>query len=268
MKHPDDRVALQAVEFWTTVCEEEVELAHEAQEVWTHNMQLDTQSQANLPSRLPTTGNSPKLSRNILPRSHCQKLFQCSSHFSPVRKKMRMRMSGLYRWQPAHVWITSHKQWPTELSQLWSPSLKLTLKRRTGIIVKPPLWLSALYSTVLIQQCWLHLWTRLYRSWLIWWQTPMSMWKTPPRGHWAEYVNSWLARYNRMCTFTLSSQLLSMASQTIQELYRTVVGHWWIWLTNWAAIMKKIPMQTQLDHCRLTTMVLYRLFFTSRIRES
>lgn len=35
MKHSDERVALQAVEFWTTVCEEEVELAHEANEVRT-----------------------------------------------------------------------------------------------------------------------------------------------------------------------------------------------------------------------------------------
>jgi len=33
MKHTDERVALQAVEFWTTVCEEEVELAAEATEV-------------------------------------------------------------------------------------------------------------------------------------------------------------------------------------------------------------------------------------------
>jgi hypothetical protein len=33
MKHADERVALQAVEFWTTVCEEEVELAAEANEV-------------------------------------------------------------------------------------------------------------------------------------------------------------------------------------------------------------------------------------------
>ena len=33
MKHQDERVALQAVEFWSTVCEEEVELALEAQEV-------------------------------------------------------------------------------------------------------------------------------------------------------------------------------------------------------------------------------------------
>lgn len=33
MKNPNERVALQAVEFWSTVCEEEIELALEAQEV-------------------------------------------------------------------------------------------------------------------------------------------------------------------------------------------------------------------------------------------
>ena len=33
MKHSDERVALQAIEFWSTVCEEEVDLALEAQEV-------------------------------------------------------------------------------------------------------------------------------------------------------------------------------------------------------------------------------------------
>ncbi|KAL0945086.1 hypothetical protein HGRIS_004239 [Hohenbuehelia grisea] len=32
MKHSDERVALQAVEFWSTVCEEEIELEIEAQE--------------------------------------------------------------------------------------------------------------------------------------------------------------------------------------------------------------------------------------------
>ncbi|KAJ7348466.1 armadillo-type protein [Mycena albidolilacea] len=35
MKHPDERVALQAVKFWLTVCKEEVNLAIEAQEVST-----------------------------------------------------------------------------------------------------------------------------------------------------------------------------------------------------------------------------------------
>lgn len=33
MKHTDESIALQAVEFWSTVCEEEIELAIEAAEV-------------------------------------------------------------------------------------------------------------------------------------------------------------------------------------------------------------------------------------------
>jgi hypothetical protein len=33
MKHSEERVALQAVEFWSTVCDEEIELAVELQEV-------------------------------------------------------------------------------------------------------------------------------------------------------------------------------------------------------------------------------------------
>jgi hypothetical protein len=33
MKHPEENVALQAVEFWSTVCEEEIDLAIEAAEV-------------------------------------------------------------------------------------------------------------------------------------------------------------------------------------------------------------------------------------------
>lgn len=33
MNHPDERVALQAVEFWSTVCEEEIDLAIEAADV-------------------------------------------------------------------------------------------------------------------------------------------------------------------------------------------------------------------------------------------
>ena len=33
MKHSDEQISLQAVEFWSTVCEEEIELAIEAAEV-------------------------------------------------------------------------------------------------------------------------------------------------------------------------------------------------------------------------------------------
>ncbi|KAF9528868.1 armadillo-type protein [Crepidotus variabilis] len=44
MKHSDDHVALQAVEFWSTVCEEEVELAIEAQEAAEYGDAPETES--------------------------------------------------------------------------------------------------------------------------------------------------------------------------------------------------------------------------------
>ncbi|KAF8658436.1 hypothetical protein AX16_001987 [Volvariella volvacea WC 439] len=44
MQHPDERVALQAVEFWSTVCEEEVELAIEAQEAQEYGEAPETES--------------------------------------------------------------------------------------------------------------------------------------------------------------------------------------------------------------------------------
>ncbi|KAF5353387.1 hypothetical protein D9756_007847 [Leucocoprinus leucothites] len=44
MKHSDERVAQQAVEFWSTVCEEEVELAVEAQEALEYGEQPEGES--------------------------------------------------------------------------------------------------------------------------------------------------------------------------------------------------------------------------------
>ncbi|KAJ6463352.1 armadillo-type protein [Mycena sanguinolenta] len=44
MKHPDERVAMQAVEFWSTVCEEEVDLAIEAQEAQEYGESPETES--------------------------------------------------------------------------------------------------------------------------------------------------------------------------------------------------------------------------------
>jgi len=41
MKHTDERVAMQAVEFWSTVCQEEVDLAIEAEEVSIHSFSTD-----------------------------------------------------------------------------------------------------------------------------------------------------------------------------------------------------------------------------------
>jgi len=36
MKHPDNNVAMQAVEFWSTVCDEEINLNKEAFQVRFH----------------------------------------------------------------------------------------------------------------------------------------------------------------------------------------------------------------------------------------
>ncbi|KAJ7058264.1 armadillo-type protein [Mycena amicta] len=44
MKHHDERVALQAVEFWSTVCEEEIDLAIEAQEAHDYGEAPETES--------------------------------------------------------------------------------------------------------------------------------------------------------------------------------------------------------------------------------
>ncbi|KAG6911089.1 hypothetical protein DXG01_004604 [Tephrocybe rancida] len=44
MNHPDERVQLQAVEFWSTVCEEEVDLALEAQEAQDYGETPETES--------------------------------------------------------------------------------------------------------------------------------------------------------------------------------------------------------------------------------
>ncbi|EJD04944.1 ARM repeat-containing protein [Fomitiporia mediterranea MF3/22] len=44
MKHPEDNIALQAVEFWSTVCEEEIELAIEAAEAAEYGEPPETES--------------------------------------------------------------------------------------------------------------------------------------------------------------------------------------------------------------------------------
>jgi importin subunit beta-1 len=45
MKHDDERVALQAVEFWSTVCDEEIELAAQAEEAAEYEEAAERESQ-------------------------------------------------------------------------------------------------------------------------------------------------------------------------------------------------------------------------------
>lgn len=45
MKHADDRVALQAIEFWSTVCDEEIELQIEAEEALEYSESPERESQ-------------------------------------------------------------------------------------------------------------------------------------------------------------------------------------------------------------------------------
>ena len=66
MKHADERVAMQAVEFWSTVCQEEVDLAIEAEEVSNRSFFID--QYLKLFTRLENTATHLNKSRSSLPK--------------------------------------------------------------------------------------------------------------------------------------------------------------------------------------------------------
>ena len=103
MKHSDERVALQAVEFWSTVCEEEVELAIELQEVrfYTHRRA----GSPNLDIRLQNTVKSQRPNLNSLQRSLFPRLYLSFYFCLHDKKRTRMMMSGMCPCQLAPAWL-------------------------------------------------------------------------------------------------------------------------------------------------------------------
>jgi len=132
MKHADERVALQAVEFWTTVCEEEVELAAEANEVCAV-CQVHRITSEICPIRLPSSVKYQKLNPSFSQRSRFRKSCQSCSYYLPVKRKTQMRTSGPCRCLRVLVSIISRKPLRTLSFPPSFPSLKLTSKHKIGI---------------------------------------------------------------------------------------------------------------------------------------
>ena len=78
MKHPDDAIVLQAVEFWSTVCEEEIELGIEAAEVCYVAGLERVDGGADYVFRLQNTEKCQRPSRRTSPRSLFLRSFLCS----------------------------------------------------------------------------------------------------------------------------------------------------------------------------------------------
>lgn len=79
MKHTEEAIALQAIEFWSTVCEIETELAWELSEV--RFVMFPAQVQAKILFRPRNSGRFQKTIASSLPRSLLQKLFLSSLSF-------------------------------------------------------------------------------------------------------------------------------------------------------------------------------------------
>lgn len=97
MKHPDERVALQAIEFWSTVCEEEVDLVLESQEV-EYLLPILVRRLTEEIFRHKSMGMSLKPSRGSLlnPFFLTLSLFFCNCLLS--KRKTQRKMSGMLLW--------------------------------------------------------------------------------------------------------------------------------------------------------------------------
>lgn len=97
MKHPDERVAIQAIEFWSTVCEEEVDLALEAQEVFALSILVPCLSEGFCRHKSMATFLRQNQGSSL--KSLFLRLFLFSYNCSPSKRKTQMKMSGMLQWR-------------------------------------------------------------------------------------------------------------------------------------------------------------------------
>ena len=80
MKHPDNNVAMQAVEFWSTVCDEEINLNKEAFQVPSRLRSFGQGLLLMILNRQASTERPQNSSPRTLPKWHCQSSYLSCSH--------------------------------------------------------------------------------------------------------------------------------------------------------------------------------------------
>lgn len=111
MKSEEEAVALQAIEFWTSVAEEETNLESDyldAQEVRNGVSFVPGLVQLNQLCRASSTEMSKLPS--TLPRSRFRKSFPYSFSSLPAKTRMLKRVNGTFPWPLAHVFLSLPKQ--------------------------------------------------------------------------------------------------------------------------------------------------------------
>lgn len=144
MNSQDEKVALQAIEFWSTVCEEEISIKEHLRDVSVMLHMLITQTLkpflvCRLKSWMKSLTASYLASLIVLWATSC--LFFCG--FLQSRRRMSMKTNGMNLWLLLLACLYSLNACVTPLCHISSHSLKPTFKILTGDIAKPLLCHSA-----------------------------------------------------------------------------------------------------------------------------
>lgn len=234
MNHPDEKVALQAIEFWSTVCDEEVERKEEAYEVITEcaTRVKCTYIYSCWVYRLLKLVRLPNILSTTLPILHWVTSCQCFYGFLPSKKKTKMRMSGTYPWLLLLVYLCLLNVYATPSSALPFHLLKTTFKTLTGVTVKPLLWHLVRLWMVLTIRCsdlWL---TKLFPLLSTWWLILLSMSKIPLLGHLAVYVSFSSIVSSLRSIFVIWFLPSFLVFKITLALSAIAAGPLWTWLNN------------------------------------